>query len=201
MLKRALVGLLAVAVLGLAAGCAALDMVGNSAKSGYSMTGQYLVVSKGSVAGWVEVEAATPGDIHWGDSYDEASYTTITKAGTYGHYFRTEGVYAVRLIQNDVNVVDVAIAEIPHSGWYVRLARTEGNTIVATAYGPVGQTGWIVWGDTSLTTVSINYGGTTGLEWSHTYTAPGTYEVGIRGDVGNGGDQYKACFSITIGAQ
>lgn len=184
--------------------CAALflggctDLIGNNAsKDGYSMTGQYITIAEPSIAGWVEVATSAGGVIHWGDSFDDASYITAKGPGTYGHYFRHEGVYAVRLIQNDAYIVDIAIAEVRHSGGHIELARTEGSTIVVTVYGAEREFYWIVWGDSNMTTVPDNYGHSTGLEWSHTYSAPGTYEIGIRGDV-DGGDAYRACFEVTV---
>jgi len=202
MSKRVIVGLLAVVVMGLVAGCSLVDLVGGSSRDAYSANGQYLRVTEENGDGWVEVALSGGGVIHWGDSFEDGSYTTTPTSGTFGHYYNRPGVYAIRLMSHD-DVLDTAVAAVPHVGGHLELVRIDGSTVGVEWYGPQPDKGsdeyqWIVWGDTSMTTVAHNEDWTWGLTRSHTYAAPGTYEVGIRGEIERG-DPYRRSFEVTVG--
>jgi hypothetical protein len=85
-----------------------------------------------------------------------------------------------------------------HIAGHVELARVDGSTVVVTWYGPADRYQWIVWGDSDMTTVTHTEDYALSTQREHTYAEPGTYTVGVRGDI-NWGDKYRECFTVTVG--
>jgi len=197
MLKRIIVCLLTVSVLGLAAGCG-MDFLGDSASRAFPEDGRYIVVAEGAGDGWVEVDVAVGGTIHWGDSFEPESFVNVSRGGTYGHYYERPGVYVIQLLTGDLPL-DMTYVAVKHVAGHLELIRVDGSTVVVEWFGCGGlnEYYWIIWGDTNMTTVAHNEDRTWTTQREHTYAEPGTYEIGIRGDI-NGGDAYRAAFSVTI---
>ncbi len=153
--------------------------------------------------GWVEIVAATPGTIHWGDSFEDVAYTQASTPGTYTHYFGDAGVYAVRMFDGDIVTAELTV-EVPAVRGHVELVGADGLTITVRHYaedevhdrslGFAERTYWIEWGDGEATTITSHEYYALSRDRVHVYAKAGTYEVAVRSP----GQGTTPSFTVTV---
>jgi len=144
---------------------------------------------QGWVQVWVEGVEATGYRLLWGDTPAPYGITSVLPGQTiYEHFYQAvEGsssgeqiptTYTIQLVDPQSWVIATVDVLVVNSNCYLSLVSLEGRTVTVKYWGRFGIEYMISWGDRFADHVRVDTTTATG-QATHTYTAGGTYSLGM----------------------